>query len=95
LVLGQLEARHGRCPPLAGKSTLNRLEHGGAERDRYRRIAREGAAIEALFVDLPRRPRAAAEGDRPTTAGASTSRAAAHRNELHGTGEPDFSSVCG
>src|SRR6188472_2216367 len=51
-VLGRLEARHGRCAPLAGKSTLNRLEHGGAEADRYRRIAHDGAAIEALFVEL-------------------------------------------
>ena len=51
-MLGRLEARHGRCAPLAGKSTLNRLEHGSAEADRYRRIAHDGAAIEALFVDL-------------------------------------------
>jgi hypothetical protein len=51
-VLGRLEARHGRCAPLAGKSTLNRLEHGGAEADRYRRIAHDGPAIEALFVEL-------------------------------------------
>ncbi len=52
VALGRLEARHGRCAPLAGKSTLNRLEHGGAAADRYRRIAHDGAAIEALFVDL-------------------------------------------
>ena len=52
VVLGRLEARHGRCAPLAGKSTLNRLEHGAAEADRYRRIAHDGTAIEALFVDL-------------------------------------------
>ena len=52
VALGRLEARHGRCAPLAGKSTLNRLEHGGAEVDRYRRIAHDGAAVEALFVDL-------------------------------------------
>ena len=30
VVLGRLEARHGRCAPLAGKSTLNRLEHDPA-----------------------------------------------------------------
>ena len=36
VALGRLEARHGRCAPLAGKSTLNRLEHGAAEADRYR-----------------------------------------------------------
>jgi hypothetical protein len=52
VVLGRLEARHGRCAALAGKSTLNRLEHGAAAADRYRRIAHDGAAIEALFVDL-------------------------------------------
>ena len=52
VVLGRLEARHGRCAALAGKSTLNRLEHGAAEADRYRRIAHDGPAIEALFVDL-------------------------------------------
>src|SRR5512134_1750660 len=52
VALGRLEAGHGRCAPLAGKSTLNRLEHGAAEADRYRRIAHDGAAIEALFVDL-------------------------------------------
>ena len=50
VALGRLEARHGRCAPLAGKSTLNRLEHGGAGVDRYRRIAHDGAAVEALFV---------------------------------------------
>ena len=52
VALGRLEARHGRCAPLAGKSTLNRIEHGVAAADRYRRIAHDGAAIEALFVDL-------------------------------------------
>ncbi len=52
VALGRLEARHGRCAPLAGKSTLNRLERGAAAADRYRRIAHDGAAIEALFVDL-------------------------------------------
>jgi hypothetical protein len=52
VALGRLEARHGRCAPLAGKSTLNRLEHGGAAAGRYRRIAHDGATIEALFVDF-------------------------------------------
>ena len=64
-VLGRLEARHGRCAPLAGKSTLNRLEHGARGADRYRRIAHDGAAIEALFVDLFLEAHArAAGGDR-------------------------------
>jgi Transposase DDE domain group 1 len=52
VVLDRLEARHGRCAPLAGKSTLNRLEHGVAATDRYRRIGHDGAAIETLFVAL-------------------------------------------
>lgn len=52
-VLGRLEARHPRCAPLAGKSTLNRLEHApSAEPERYRRIGHDAAAIEDLFVDL-------------------------------------------
>jgi hypothetical protein len=41
------------CAPLAGKSTLNRLEHAPAGKpSRYHRIGHDGAAIEALFVDL-------------------------------------------
>jgi hypothetical protein len=51
-VLGRLEARRKRCAPLAGKSTLNRLEHAPAEPDRYRKISHDPKAIEALFVEL-------------------------------------------
>ena len=50
---GRLEARHGRCAPLAGKSTLNRLEHAPDGRPgRYHKIGHDGAAIETLFVEL-------------------------------------------
>ena len=52
VVLGRLEARRVGCAPLAGKSTLNRLEHAPAGAHRYRRIGHEPAAIETLFVDL-------------------------------------------
>ena len=53
LLAGKLEARRAGCAPLAGKSTLNRLEHAPAgEPGRYHRIGHDGAAIEALFVDL-------------------------------------------
>ena len=52
LVLGRLEARRRSCAPLAGKSTLNRLEHAPVGADRYRRIAHDPEAIEHLFVDL-------------------------------------------
>ncbi|MCE2494692.1 MAG: IS1380 family transposase [Alphaproteobacteria bacterium] len=51
-VLGRLEARRRDCAPLAGKSTLNRLEHAPAGVHRYRRVGHDAAAIEALFVDL-------------------------------------------
>jgi hypothetical protein len=36
---GKLSARPKDCAPLAGKSTLNRLELGGVEPTRYHRIA--------------------------------------------------------
>jgi hypothetical protein len=53
ILAGKLAARRGDCAPLAGKSTLNRLEHAptGAP-GRYHRIGHDAAAIEALFVDL-------------------------------------------
>ncbi len=57
-VLGALIGRFewdGAAPQaLAGKSTLNRLEHAPAElvTARYHRIGHEAAAIEAEFVDL-------------------------------------------
>jgi hypothetical protein len=52
VLAGKLAARRKNCAPLAGKSTLNRLELGGPELTRYHRIAWDGAKIEALFVDL-------------------------------------------
>jgi Transposase DDE domain group 1 len=52
VLAGKLSARRKDCAPLAGKSTLNRLELGGTELTRYHRIAWDGAKIEALFVDL-------------------------------------------
>lgn len=38
--------------PLAGKSTLNRLELGGEKPDRYKKILYEEAAIDQLLVDV-------------------------------------------
>jgi hypothetical protein len=52
VLAGKLAARRQDCAPLAGKSTLNRLELGGPAPTRYHRIAWDGAKIEALFVDL-------------------------------------------
>ena len=51
-VVGKLQARRSDCAPLAGKSTLNRLELSRAEPTRYHRIGHDQAAIERLFVDL-------------------------------------------
>jgi hypothetical protein len=49
---GKFEAHRANCAPLAGKSTLNRLELSREEPTRYHKISYDAAAIEALFVDL-------------------------------------------
>jgi hypothetical protein len=50
--LGKLEPkRRGECAPLAGKSTLNRLERS-PHNARYHKIAHRAEAIEALFVEM-------------------------------------------
>lgn len=41
-----------RGKPLAGKSTLNRLEGGAVKQDRYRKITVDGEAIDHFFVDV-------------------------------------------
>ena len=51
-LVGKLEARRKDCAPLAGKSTLNRLEHAPLAPSCYHKIGHDGAAIEGLFVDL-------------------------------------------
>lgn len=53
-LLGKLEPkRRADCAPLAGKSTLNRLElHESAGSSRYHKIRPDGEAIERLWVDL-------------------------------------------
>jgi len=52
VLAGKLAARRQDCAPLAGKSTLNRLELGGPTMTRYHRIAWDAAKIETLFIDL-------------------------------------------
>jgi hypothetical protein len=49
---GKLEAHRSDCAPLAGKSTLNRLELSRAEPTRYHKVSHNPAAIETLLVDL-------------------------------------------
>ena len=52
VLAGKLAARRSDCAPLAGKSTLNRLELSRLEPTRYHRISSDGAAVERLFVDV-------------------------------------------
>lgn len=57
IAVGKLESQHPRCAPLAGKSTLNRLEQAPSpedihQKDRYVRIAIKSQAIEQLLIDL-------------------------------------------
>jgi hypothetical protein len=41
-----------RGKPLAGKSTLNRLEWGTVKQDRYRKISLDTKAVDSFFVDV-------------------------------------------
>jgi hypothetical protein len=49
---GKLAARREDCAPVAGKSTLNRLELSRLEPTRYHKISHNPMAIKRLFVDL-------------------------------------------
>jgi hypothetical protein len=52
VLAGKLTARRKNCAPVAGKSTLNRLELGADEPTTYHKIGHDPQAIEDLFVDL-------------------------------------------
>jgi Transposase DDE domain group 1 len=52
VLAGKLEARREDCAPVAGKSTLNRLERSVLEPDRYHKISHNPIAIKRLLVDL-------------------------------------------
>ena len=52
VLLGKLEAKRSDCAPIAGKSTLNRLELSRPEPTKYHKISHDGTAIESLPVDL-------------------------------------------
>jgi len=45
VLAGKLEARRQDCAPVAGKSTLNRLERSKLEPDRYHKISHNPTAI--------------------------------------------------
>ena len=52
VLAGKLAAKRADCAPLAGKSTLNRLELSRPETTRYHKVSHDPAAIERLFVDV-------------------------------------------
>src|SRR5246500_817202 len=52
VLAGKLAARRADCAPVAGKSTLNRLELSRAEATRYHKISHDPGKIEGLFIDL-------------------------------------------
>jgi hypothetical protein len=52
VLAGKLSARREECAPVAGKSTLNRLELSKLEPTRYHKISHNPVAIKNLFVDL-------------------------------------------
>ena len=52
VLAGKLKARRADCAPVAGKSTLNRLERSKETPSLYHKISCDGAALEKLFVDL-------------------------------------------
>jgi Transposase DDE domain group 1 len=52
VLAGKLEAWRHDCAPVAGKSTLNRLELSRLEPTRYHKISHNPVAIKKLLVDL-------------------------------------------
>jgi hypothetical protein len=57
IAVGKLESEHARCAPLAGKSTLNRLEqamHGAIDvaEERYVKVCVQPQAMASLLVEI-------------------------------------------
>lgn len=52
VLAGKLVARRKDCAPIAGKSTLNRLERSRLQPSRYHKISRNPAAIARLLVEV-------------------------------------------
>ena len=53
LFADRVEPKRAECAPLAGKSTLNRLEHAPLRPDdRYHKIDHDPQALANLFIDL-------------------------------------------
>ena len=62
VLAGKLSAKREDCAPVAGKSTLNRLELGKLEPTRYHKISHNPVAIKHLLVDVFLESRARAPG---------------------------------
>ena len=83
VLAGKLEAKRSDCAPVAGKSTLNRMEHRPRrEAGKYHKIDYDAPSLEAVRGHLPRWPQASAEGDR--------ARPRRHRRPIHGEQEGRF-----
>jgi hypothetical protein len=52
VLAGKLASKRAVCAPLAGKSTLNRLELSRPEPTRYHKVSHDAVAVETLFIDL-------------------------------------------
>ena len=52
VLAGKLAAQRENCAPVAGKSTLNRLELSKLEPTRYHKISHNPMAIKGLLVDV-------------------------------------------
>ncbi len=52
VLAGKLAARRKECAPVAGKSTLNRLELSRLEPTRYQKISHNPISIKRLMVDV-------------------------------------------
>jgi hypothetical protein len=52
VLAGKLEARRKECAPVAGKSTLNRLELSRLQWTRYHKVSHNPIAIKRLMVEL-------------------------------------------
>jgi len=53
VLAGKLEAKRSDCAAVAGKSTLNRLEHTPKRQaEKYHKVDYDAASLEGLFVDI-------------------------------------------
>src|SRR5262249_49115151 len=52
VLAGKLTARRQECAPVAGKSTLNRLELSQLQPTRYHKVSHNPVAIRSLFLDI-------------------------------------------